>query len=546
MRWSVDGQTPEYLALTRMVSLAPEVIERVLECTPLCPGMRVLDVGCGSGEYVFRLGHATRGVEYVGLDYDQNFVDVANARAQANNASNIDISIYEPANPQNTYEFVQGDGLHLPFENDEFDAVISHTYLTAMPDYQTALAEMIRVCKPGGTVSSITNMNNNFSGTGAGSAGAFELFAPLLDPKTLDVVQRVQNLRDTKVRYIDMGSGVPTYKVQRLFAHLLLEGVSAQPLSHYFCLSDARTSMDAYIKFVDLLYDVEVKRTRRMQKIPCINKKLSADEWNTYYSALEKRHEDLIGMLGAGNQEWTWYGNTSLLVWGRVPDKGSDPGLNKFCERVCEERAGAEKLREQTRAAGYKIHERYAQAGPGRVCTVQLRHKKRVVYASEFNTSLAFEEAYEALRGLHKKQRKRCEDAQECAWKKIQSALDAGNLEKSKHIKPLDDKSIYCIDLMWDSVAETIEAGYSVKFYEVDCAKKPSKKASKKTSKKASKKLGEKAIAPKKHDKEMHVIYVRCTRADSTLHGICAHPDSTIATRRAFSRAIAQSCPAFR
>ena len=185
MNWSTDGQTPEFLAATRMASLDNAIIASILERIELEPGMRVLDVGSGSGEYCFRLGSAVKGVDFVGLEYDANFVDFAIDRAKG------DVGYpFEVPNQANSYQFVCGDGLCLPFDDGEFDAVVSHTYLTAVPDWACALAEMCRVCKPGGTVSSITSMTDNFYGT-----GTIELFGGLVDPASASLLRTVEKAK---------------------------------------------------------------------------------------------------------------------------------------------------------------------------------------------------------------------------------------------------------------------------------------------------------------------------------------------------------------
>jgi SAM-dependent methyltransferase len=70
----------------------------------LAPGHRVLDVGCGPGRHAIALGR--RGIEVVGVDISQRFVDIARRDAP----------------PVVTFERL--DARALPFDG-EFDAVIS-------------------------------------------------------------------------------------------------------------------------------------------------------------------------------------------------------------------------------------------------------------------------------------------------------------------------------------------------------------------------------------------------------------------------------------
>lgn len=79
------------------------------ECDPL-GGKSVLDVGCGSGQYVTAL--ATRGAdEVVGLDFAKNMLRVATENARR-------------AGVTETCRFIAGDFLTYPFEQ-RFDYVIA-------------------------------------------------------------------------------------------------------------------------------------------------------------------------------------------------------------------------------------------------------------------------------------------------------------------------------------------------------------------------------------------------------------------------------------
>jgi SAM-dependent methyltransferase len=80
----------------------------LIEALGLVPGQRVLDVGCGPGRH--SLEFARRGLEVVGVDISQTFVDLANESAAAEGLT--------------TATFVRGDARELTFTS-EFDAVIS-------------------------------------------------------------------------------------------------------------------------------------------------------------------------------------------------------------------------------------------------------------------------------------------------------------------------------------------------------------------------------------------------------------------------------------
>ena len=334
MDWSINGQTPEFLAATRMISLADSIVHTILTNVPLEAGMNVLDVGCGSGEYCFRLGSAVEGVRFTGLEYDPHFVEFANARARGE----VGYPFEQPS-PLNEYRFVCGDGLDLPFDDGTFDAVISHTYLTALPDWATALAEMCRVCKPGGIVSSITSLTDDFYGT-----GTIELFSGLLEGEDAEVVARVNAAKTDLIETMTLAPGIAPRKAPVAFEWIGLERVHCTPLAHYFCLSDADIDADDYIRYVDLLCEMERKQLARLSQAardvssnekeqqaacehapralsPSATSGLRESDLDRYAELIEQRRDYLIGSMGA-NREWDWYGNASLLVSGTVPLQG--------------------------------------------------------------------------------------------------------------------------------------------------------------------------------------------------------------------------------
>ena len=96
-------------------------------------GMRVLDVGCGTGNFSVKL--ARMGCEVVGLDISQDMLDIARKKAQD---KNMDI------------QFLLGDVYDLKFDDSEFDAVFSMAAFEFIKEAPKAYKEMMRVLKPQG------------------------------------------------------------------------------------------------------------------------------------------------------------------------------------------------------------------------------------------------------------------------------------------------------------------------------------------------------------------------------------------------------------
>lgn len=106
------------------------------------PGARVLDLGCGKGRHVHAVA-AEREAFVVGLDLAE-----ADVRAARSDLDALRVSVPLPG----TAGFLAGDALRLPFSDGAFDIVICSEVLEHIPDYKSAIGEIVRVLKPGGTL----------------------------------------------------------------------------------------------------------------------------------------------------------------------------------------------------------------------------------------------------------------------------------------------------------------------------------------------------------------------------------------------------------
>ncbi len=103
----------------------------LLDTAALAPGMRVLDVACGTG-IVARLAASQVGPtgRVVGLDTNEAMLAVARA---------------QPATTWAHVEWQKGNATKLPFPDGEFDTVLCQQGLQYVPDRPAALREMKRV-----------------------------------------------------------------------------------------------------------------------------------------------------------------------------------------------------------------------------------------------------------------------------------------------------------------------------------------------------------------------------------------------------------------
>jgi len=142
-----------YDPFTRLLGMESS-LRQLIEQAALAPGLRVLDLGCGTGAGTLLAKRMQPGVEIVGLDPDAKAL--ARARSKAERAG---LAI----------EFVQGFGDALPFADARFDRVISSFMFHHLESDQkpAVLREIRRVLRPGGNLHLI-----DFGGAGHG-LGAF-------------------------------------------------------------------------------------------------------------------------------------------------------------------------------------------------------------------------------------------------------------------------------------------------------------------------------------------------------------------------------------
>ena len=132
---------------------------RLVDACDIRPGQRVLDVAAGTGNA--SIPAAQRGGDVVASDLTPELFEAGRARAKA---AGVEL------------EWVAADAEALPFEDASFDVVISSIGVMFAPYHQAAADELVRVCRPGGTIGLL-------SWTPEGQLGAlFRMMGPFAPP----------------------------------------------------------------------------------------------------------------------------------------------------------------------------------------------------------------------------------------------------------------------------------------------------------------------------------------------------------------------------
>jgi ubiquinone/menaquinone biosynthesis C-methylase UbiE len=114
----------------------PEKVDRLVRATDASSEERVLEVATGPGHVAF--GFADVCDEVVGLDLTEAPLEIARETKQERDVNNIN--------------FQKGDAEMLPFDRDTFDIVVCRLAFHHFENPSRVLQQMVRVCRPDGTV----------------------------------------------------------------------------------------------------------------------------------------------------------------------------------------------------------------------------------------------------------------------------------------------------------------------------------------------------------------------------------------------------------
>lgn len=124
---------------TQSATMGRSVTELIVQAADAHPGMRILDVACGTGEPTISLAKLLDGTgEVVGIDISPQALKVAEERLVSHQLNNV--------------RFQPADVHQLPFPEDTFDRITSRLGVMFFTDLPRALEELRRVLKPHGKI----------------------------------------------------------------------------------------------------------------------------------------------------------------------------------------------------------------------------------------------------------------------------------------------------------------------------------------------------------------------------------------------------------
>lgn len=138
-------------ALGDYASVATEIIPALgttlVEACGVGPGQRVLDVAAGSGNAA--IPAALAGADVVACDLTPELLEAGARLAEGRGAR---------------LEWREGDAEDLPFDDGEFDVVMSCVGVMFAPRHEQSAGELVRTCSPGGTIGLVSWTPEGFVG----------------------------------------------------------------------------------------------------------------------------------------------------------------------------------------------------------------------------------------------------------------------------------------------------------------------------------------------------------------------------------------------
>ncbi len=134
--WSTKIQSTEVLYYSRLERFNDQNCARWFDLLKVKDGMKVLEVGCGGGHFTNMIKKYFPSCEVWGIDLDTNHINFAKNKCQE---LGLDV------------KYLEADINNLPFEDETFDLIFSHTVVEHLP-FENFIKEQYRTLKTGGNL----------------------------------------------------------------------------------------------------------------------------------------------------------------------------------------------------------------------------------------------------------------------------------------------------------------------------------------------------------------------------------------------------------
>lgn len=235
-------QSIEDLEIGRKYMFRPEYVPILYSYLGIKPGIIAADIGCGTGYFSRLMARGLGGKGgVVGVDLDKRLLKIAKEKAKEEGLSNV-------------LEFICGDAYNLPFQDNSFDVITSHTLLAALQDLMKCILEKKRVAKVGGYVSTVEAIPRL-----EGYLGYYPDFPHLQRLNEL-YVKKHKIWGERIYPKLGIGSDVSPFEYPRLFLEAGLRDIIIDGFLCVFSISDARYSLEEMKEYLRRNYENDVRK----------------------------------------------------------------------------------------------------------------------------------------------------------------------------------------------------------------------------------------------------------------------------------------------
>lgn len=134
--WSEDVQSSEILYFSRLARFNENNKSKWFDILQVKDNLNILELGCGPGHFCNMIKANFPNCKVTGIDLDKNHINFAK-----NMAKNLNLDI----------NYMVEDTCSLPFKDNQFDLIFSHTLVEHLP-FDKFISEQKRILKENGTL----------------------------------------------------------------------------------------------------------------------------------------------------------------------------------------------------------------------------------------------------------------------------------------------------------------------------------------------------------------------------------------------------------
>lgn len=285
--WSTYIQQPDELYVSRDMKFRDDKKDVWLNALQIKSGMKVLEVGCGTGLLSHKIKKYYPTCNITGVDLDTCNIEYANKKSQELNLQ---------------CNFLCGDVADLPFEDNSFDLCFSHT-VSQYCEPVKFTSEQYRVLKPGGKIVLLSVLNNNQKELWVPDENCeeIELFGKLWDEAMKNENSKVKTYESNAVSFCN-------YFYKQGFKNIITDTFSLV----FYAPDSADLDIESAVKQINGNRMFELSSIKSAHNMA--PNALTDKEYNSMIDMVNRRFDKKIEQFINGEKTWDCTVSTTLVI----------------------------------------------------------------------------------------------------------------------------------------------------------------------------------------------------------------------------------------